>query len=44
MPDYNEFDAAGRGWWRASRIVMICRDIPKAPVEKMLRAFLNPDA
>jgi hypothetical protein len=22
MPDYNEFDAAGRGWWRASRIVI----------------------
>jgi len=29
---------------RTSRIVMICRDIPKAPVEKMLRAFLNPDS
>lgn len=29
---------------RGSRIVMICRDIDKAPVEKMLNAFLDPES
>jgi len=27
-----------------SRIVMICRDIAREPVEKMLKAFLDPDS